>query len=387
MKIGLFSDTFTPQINGVTTILIEVNKILKQMGHEPYIFVPQYSKDQPRASGNIFRFPALKFIFHKESRFVLPFNKEASSIFKNLDVVYSHTPFGMGLIAMRVMKKYSIPHVHTYHTHFTEYRHYLPPLLRPTKGGAIRIVRAFCNRCDAITAPSQSMKDELISYGVTKPIHLLTFGVDLEPFEAPVQINPRVLHRIADDEILLLYAGRLGSEKNNMFLLRAYRQMVDKWKGQKKLKLLFAGDGPDRANLENYTKELKLGDCVLFAGYVERSKLVDYYRAADLFVFASKTETQGIVMTEAMAAGLPVVAVGAMGALDAVYDGETGILVKDDEQIFSQTVLDLLADEKRYQQLRENSKAKAYEISAQLSTGKLLKIFEDLRAAKKTILE
>ncbi len=385
MKIGMFSDTFTPQINGVTTILLEVNKILKQLGHEPYIFAPQYSKDQPQANGNIFHFPALKFIFHKESRFILPFNKEASSVFKNLDIVYSHTPFGMGLIAMNVMRKYDLPHVHTYHTHFTEYRHYLPALLRPTKGGAIRIVRAFCNRCDAITAPSQSMKDEIIGYGITKTVHLLTFGVDMELFDAPITIDARAAHNISKDEILLLYAGRLGSEKNNLFLLRAFRQIIDKWKEPKKLKLLFAGDGSDRANLENCAKELKLTGNVIFAGYVERTKLVDYYKAADLFVFASKTETQGIVMTEAMAAGLPVVAVGAMGALDAVYDGETGVLVKDDEQIFSQAVLDLLADEKRNQQLKANSKAKAYEISAQRSTEKLLKIFEELRAAKTSL--
>jgi glycosyltransferase involved in cell wall biosynthesis len=382
MKIGMFSDTFAPQINGVTTILLEVNKILKQMGHEPYIFAPQYSKDQPQANGNIFRFPGLKFIFHKESRFILPFNREASAVFKKLDIVYSHTPFGMGLIAMNVMRKYDVPHVHTYHTHFTEYRHYLPALLRPTRGGAIRIVRAFCNRCDAITAPSQSMKDEIISYGITKPVHLLTFGVDMELFEAPLKMDARAAHGISKDEILLLYAGRLGSEKNNLFLLRAYRQIVDKWKEPRKLKLLFAGDGPDRANLENYVKQLKLSDHVVFAGYVERATLVDYYKASDLFVFASKTETQGIVMTEAMAAGLPVVAVGAMGALDAVYDGETGILVKDDEHIFAQTVLNLLADEKRYQELKNNSKIKAYEISAQRSTEKLLKLFEGLRAAK-----
>jgi glycosyltransferase involved in cell wall biosynthesis len=385
MKIGIFSDTFAPQINGVTTILLEVSKILKQMGQEPYLFVPQYSKDQPRANKTIFRFPALKFIFHKESRFVLPFNKEASSVFKNLDIVYSHTPFGMGLVALHVMKKYNLPHVHTYHTHFTEYRHYLPPLLRPTRGGAIRIVRAFCNRCDAITAPSQSMKEEIISYGITKPVHLLTFGVDLEPFEAPMRINPREVHKISKDELLLLYAGRLGSEKNNMFLLRAFRLMLDRGKDKKKLKLLFAGDGQDRANLEHYTQELGLGDHVIFPGYVERAKLVDYYRSADLFVFASKTETQGIVLTEAMAAGLPVVAVGAMGALDAVYDGETGILVQDNEQSFAQSVLDLLANEERYQTLKKNSKTKAYEISAQRSTAKLVKIFEELQAAKARI--
>jgi glycosyltransferase involved in cell wall biosynthesis len=383
MKIGLFSDTFTPQINGVTTILVEMQKILKKRGHEPYIFAPAYSREQLRENGNVYRFPALKFIFHKESRLVLPFSRRAASVFKELEVVHSHTPFGMGLVAMHVMRKYDLPHLHTYHTHFTEYRHYLPRPFRPTQQGAIRIVRAFCNRCDALTTPSQPMKEELLSYGIHKPIHVVTFGVDLEPFEAPRQIDPRALHQMGEDEVFLLYAGRLGAEKNNLFLLRAFRRMVDRWEGPKKLRLVLAGDGTDRANLEHYTRELRLSEHVLFTGYVPREKLVDYYRSADVFVYASKTDTQGIVLTEAMAAGLPVVAVGALGVLEAVYDGETGLLVPDDEEIFARTVLDLLASPARREQLRRNSKARAYEISAQRSTEKIVQIFQELRAAKR----
>lgn len=379
MKIGIFTDTFTPQINGVTSILEELDRVLTRQGHEVYIFAPAYFRAQRNENGRIFRFPALTAYFHKDSRIVIPYDRRAFAVFPKLDVVYSHTPVSMGLLALRVARKYGLPHVHTYHTLFTEYLHYLPRLIRPTRRMAERMSAAFCNRCDAITTPSQAMKEELLRYGVHKPIYVLPFGVDIEPFEHPIRIDARSVLGLAPDEFFLLYAGRLGTEKNLHFLLRAFRMLLDRWQGPQSVRLVLAGGGPHRPIFEQYAQELQLGDRVIFTGFIPREDLVDYYRTADLFVFASKTETQGLVLMEAMAAGLPAVAVRAMGVTDVVFDGETGILVPEDEQIFAQTVIGLLQDTQRRKCLAENSKERARQMSIQHSVAKLLEIFVQLK--------
>ncbi len=378
MKIGIFTDTFTPQINGVTSILEEVDRVLTRQGHEVYIFAPAYFRAQRTEDGRVFRFPALTAYFHKDSRIVIPYDRRAFSVFPKLEVVYSHTPVSMGLLAIRVARRYNLPHVHTYHTLFTEYLHYLPRWIRPTKKMAERMSAAFCNRCDAITTPSHAMREELLRYGVHKPIYVLPFGVDIEPFERPVRIDARGALGLAPNEFFLLYAGRLGTEKNLHFLLRAFRVLLDRWQGAHPVRLVLAGGGPHRPIFEQYARELQLGDRVIFTGFIPREDLVDYYRAADLFVFASKTETQGLVLMEAMAAGLPAVAVRAMGVVDVVFDGETGILVPEDEQIFAQTVLDLLQDRQWRARLRENSKERARHMSIQHSVAQLLEIFTQL---------
>lgn len=379
MKIGIFTDTFTPQINGVTSILEEVHRVLTRHGHEVFIFAPAYSRAQRNENGHIFRFPALTTYFHKDSRLVIPYDRRASAVFPRLDVVYSHTPVSMGLLALRVARRYNLPHVHTYHTLFTEYLHYLPRLIRPTRRMAERISAAFCNRCDAITTPSHAIRDELLRYGVERPIYVLPFGVDIEPFERPVRTDVRAALGLAPDEFFLLYAGRLGTEKNLHFLLRAFRAILDRWASPRPIRLVLAGGGPHRPIFEEYSRELGLAERVIFTGFIPRDELVDYYRAADLFVFASKTETQGLVLVEAMAAGLPAVAVRAMGVTDIVSDGETGVLVPEDEAIFAQTVIELLHDPGRREHLRGGAKRKAHKLSIQHSVAQLIEIFEEVR--------
>lgn len=381
MKIGIFTDTFTPQINGVTSILEELHRVLTRQGHEVFIFAPAYSRAQRNENGHIFRFPALTAYFHKDSRVVIPYDRRAFAVFPKLDVVYSHTPVSMGVLALRVAKRFGLPHVHTYHTLFTEYLHYLPRWIRPTRRMAERISAAFCNRCDAITTPSHAMRQELLRYGVQKPIYVLPFGVDLEPFERPMRTDVRAALGLAPDEFFLLYAGRLGTEKNLHFLLRAFRVLLESWTSPQPLRLVLAGGGPHLPIFQEYAHELGLTKHVIFTGFIPREELVDYYRAADLFVFASKTETQGLVLMEAMAAGLPAVVVRAMGVTDIVFHGETGMLVPEDEAIFAQTVSELLQNPQRREHLRAGAKRKAYEMSIQHSVAKVIEIFENLKAS------
>jgi len=381
LSIGIFTDTYRPQINGVATLLPILERVLRERGHEVYVFAPAYETRRAQLeNGRIFRFPAFPFWYHKESRVTIPYHREARRAFGQLDIVHSHTPFSMGLLGIRVARRYGIPHLHTYHTLFTEYLHYLPRYLRPSPEFVKRVSRAFCNRCDGVTVPTTPMKEELLSYGIQVPIWVLLFGMDIEAFSRPPSRDVRAELGLLPQERALLCAGRLSREKNVSFVLRAFRRVLSR---RRDIRLAIVGDGPARTELEREAQELGLGDRVLFTGYRAWEVLVDYYKGADLFVYASKTETQGIVFTEAQAAGLPVVAVGEMGAVEAVDDGVTGLLVEEDEEKFAEAVLRLLNDRKRLEEMRRAALKKAEATSIQHSLERLLEIYRELLGAQK----
>lgn len=381
LTIGFFTDTYPPQINGVTTLLPLLDRLLTHQGHCVYTFAPSYEGHRWRVEGErVFRFPAFKFFYHKESRVTIPYHREAWQAFEKLDLVHSHTPFSLGLLALRVARRYGIPHLHTYHTLFTEYLHYLPRYLRPSPTMVRKISAAFCNRCDAVTVPSNPMREELLSYGIKVPIYTLPFGMDLEDFACEPQINVRGKWKIPANERLLLCAGRLAKEKNISFLLRAFRKALHLMPA---MKLLIVGDGPARAELEGEVKGLGISDSVIFTGYLPWNILIDYYKSADLFVYASKTETQGIVFVEAQAAGLPVVAVGEMGAREAVVPEVTGLLLPEDEEAFAQAIVDLLRDEERLTKMRQAALQHSERTSLQNSIRRLLGIYQNLLRSRR----
>lgn len=376
LRIGLFTDAYTPQITGVVTVVKTLQRLLGQLGHEALIFAPTYKDySKEREEAGVYRFASFPYPFYEECRVVIPYKRKISALFEALDVVHSHSPFSLGLLALWVAKRYKKPHLHTYHTLYADYRHYVPPMLRPTRGMAERMSALFCNRCDAITAPSQPVREELLRYGVKRPIFLWPFGPDLSAFARPPLWNPRRELKISPRTRVLLFAGRLGAEKNLLFLLRAFKRMTEL---KKNLRLIIAGDGPKRQELEEYAQLLGVRDRVLFTGYLEHAKLIDLYKAVDLFVFASKTETQGLVLVEALAAGTPVVAVGAMGVLDIVTHGESGLLVDEDEEAFAGAVLELLDDPQKLSLLKTKALKRAHTLSAQGAVQKLISIYREL---------
>jgi len=381
LTIGMFTDTYVPQINGVATLLPILDRLLGRLGHKVYIFAPSYEGRRPKLEdGHIFRFPALRFIYHKESRVTIPYFREARRAFEELDLVHSHTPFSLGVLGIRVAHRYAIPHLHTYHTLFTEYLHYLPRYLRPSPKMVARISAAFCNRCDGVTVPSNPMREELISYGIRVPVYTLPFGMDLEDFSGEPRVDMRARLGIPKAERVLLCAGRVAEEKNISFVLRSFGLMLEEMPN---LMLVIAGDGPARPRLELEARELGIASRVIFTGYVAWRELIDYYKQADLFVYGSKTETQGIVFVESLAAGTPVVAVGEMGAKEAVEDGVSGLLVEEDEEIFAKAVTQLLRDEERLKQMGRAALERAYKMSAQRSVERLLEIYKELIEAKR----
>lgn len=374
MRIGLFSDTYLPQINGVTTTVHWLREELEHMGHEVYVFCPHYGREKP--DPHVIRLPAVTFLFHRESRVAFPMPLRARRILGELDAIHSHTPFSLGALALWAARWARIPHVHTYHTLYVAYRHYLPPPLRPPRRMAEVLSAAFCNRCDAVTVESTPIRDELLRYGVRVPIHVFPFGVNLRAFSCPIQYDLRADLALPDRAPVLLYVGRLAPEKNVFFLLRMFREVALR---RPDVLLVMIGGGPSAEDLVHEASRLGVARRVLFPGYIGHDRLVDYYRQADLFVFASKTETQGMVVLEAMAAGLPVVAIPEMGVKDIVRDRENALCAPEDEVRYAEAVLELLADASLRDKLRAGALRTARELSTETSTRRLLSVFEGLR--------
>jgi 1,2-diacylglycerol 3-alpha-glucosyltransferase len=369
MKIGLFTDTFLPDTNGVVTVIQTMERELTREGHEVHIFAPAYPGwygNEPR----VHRFPSLRFPFYPGMRMAVPYNHEASEIIPSLNVIHSHDPGSLGLLALQASERYRIPHVHTYHTFYAEYRHYLPLPLRPSRRMVIQLSRNFCNSCDVVIAPSLQMKRELESYGINRPIYPLPFGVDAEEFSRQIEWNVRAELGLPTED-LLLFAGRLGKEKNLTFLLRAFKRLLSY---HDTARLIIAGDGPQRQTLQRYAVELGIFPYVIFTGVLERKRLIDLYKQT-LFVFASKTETQGMVLVEAMMADSPVVAIGKMGILDVVHPGDTGILVEENEDEFARACQRLLEDKAEREKMGKAAHKWACSQTAQASTRKLLEIY------------
>ena len=369
MRIGLFTDTYIPEVNGVVTVLEMMTRELRREGHEVYVFCPSHPSGDDFCTG-VYRFPSLKFIFYKGMRVAIPYNRSALRLIPSLDIIHSHDPGSIGLMALWASKRYHIPHVHTYHGLYMDYRRYLPKVIRPNSGMVKLMSRLLCNRCNAIIAPSYQMKRELESYGITSPIYALPFGVDEEEFSHEIRWNVRTALNIHTKD-LLLYAGRLGVEKNLDFLLRSFRRLLSLQPGAR---LIIAGDGPQRQFLERYAMSLGIAPFVTFTGFIQRRDLIDLYKQT-LFVFASKTETQGLVLVEAMMAGAAVVAVGIMGPLDIIASEETGILVSEDEDEFARACYRLLEDAKERQRIGMAAQRWARSQSSQVSTRKLLEIY------------
>ncbi len=350
MRIGFFTDTYTPQINGVVTSILLFKAALEKRGHEVYVFAP--TPEHTDDSNRTFRFPSVPFVFQPEMRLASPVSIEALRVLDaaNLDVLHSHDPFSIGFYGLTYARRKRLPYVHTYHTLYPEYVHYVWET-RLTRRLAERLSRDFCEACSSIVAPSTKIERHLREWGVTVPIDVIATGVDVERFRSadPVRVEAlRSKAGILPGEKTLLYMGRLGREKNVELLLRAlwHTRRVDS-------RLVIAGDGPQRAELESLAKQLDLENRVSFVGYLKPDDVVAAYRLADAFAFASTSETQGLVIGEAMAAGLPVIAVEDRAVEDFVLDDRTGVVVPGRPEDLAAAFDRLLADDGRRASLAE----------------------------------
>jgi len=386
LRVLFVSDVYFPRVNGVSTSIRTFRQDLAAHGVETQLVAPAYPIAAPAAAEEpgVLRVSSAGVPRDPEDRrmrwgaLTRALDGLAPSAF---DLVHIHTPFIAHYAGVRFARRAGIPCVATYHTFFEEYlHHYLPVLPRRVGRWLARsFTRSQCDDVRALVAPSEPMRAVLLEYGVTTPIHVLPTGLPGDRFRAGDAGAFRARARIAPDARLVTYIGRVAHEKNIGFLVEmftAVRRRVPQ------AMLVIAGEGPARAGLQQQVASLGLAPHVHFAGYLDRdTALLDCYAAADVFVFASRTETQGLVLLEAMAQGAPVVSTAELGTRSILVPGSGALVVPEEQAAFAAAVVRVLEDRELHQELAQRGRVYARGWSSSAMAGRLRELYGTLRSA------
>lgn len=380
MNIAMMTNNYKPFVGGVPISIERLSESLRELGHNVFIFAPAYKGEYGEYEDSPFIIRYKSFPI-KMGIFVVPnsFDNEIGEAFARLkiDVVHTHHPVFAGNSARAMARLYNVPLLFTWHTQYEKYLHHIKTwarleekarrdpggILGKIAGTIVKIgrenivlnwVRRFANSCDEVFAPSASMKEMMLGHGVTRPVQIMPTGL------------PEAFYRIDEDkaaEIRKQYLGdkkylfctvtRLAEEKNIAFLFEGLVALKERI--GEDFKLLVIGRGPQREDMEKLVEERGLGDNVEFLGSLPNEELNAYYAAADLFLFSSKTETQGIVILEAMAGRTPVVALDANGVCDVVRNGVNGFLTDESPAHFAGAAARLLENPVLYKKTANNA--------------------------------
>jgi 1,2-diacylglycerol 3-alpha-glucosyltransferase len=378
MRILMISDVYFPRINGVSTSIQTFRRGLHAAGHETILIAPEYPGAQADQEPDIVRVPSRSVPRDPEDRAMkLGAIRALRPKLERLepDLVHIQTPFIAHYQGTALAHALRIPVIETYHTYFEEYLHHYVPLM---PRAAMRLVaRRFtvsqCNALDALVVPSRAMEQALLDYGVLCPMHIIPTGMEMERFAGGDGWRFRAQLGIAPGQPVLVHVGRIAHEKNIEFLFRMFAQVVRSKPGAV---FVVAGEGPALASCKAYVRSLGLTQQVRFVGYLSREReLLDCYRAGDLFVFSSRTETQGLVLLEAMALGVPVVSTAHMGTADIVNPQRGAHAAPDDEGEFANIVVKLLEDAPRRAAMATEARAYAATWSASAMADRLAGLY------------
>jgi 1,2-diacylglycerol 3-alpha-glucosyltransferase len=342
LNIGYFTNTYLPVVSGVVRSVSTYRQALSKIGHNVFVFAQEddYQDEEPF----IFRYPSIPLPIDVNIPAVIPVSPRMDWLIPNLklDVIHTHHPVLVGQVAATKAVQLKLPLIFTFHTQYREYTHYIPipqETVQHFLNEAIHDwLKSFMQKCQHIIVPSESMLDILqTEFGLDSNYSVVPTGIDLEPYRQADGTAIREQHGWKDS-FVLISVGRLSKEKNWEFFLRAAAEAM---RDLPDLRVALLGNGPHKKNLEKLVKELGIKDKVDFLGEVSFEQVPDYLKAADIFGFASTSETQGLVTMEAMATGLPVVAIDAAGTRDILQDGVQGFMVEIDLNAFSSAIKQL----------------------------------------------
>lgn len=317
MRIGIFTDTYLPEINGVATSIKTLENELIKQGNEVYIITTKGEFSKTELDEHVLRLPGIELKFLYGYVLTSPFQISAFNIIKslNLDIIHAHTEFSIGVFARICSRLLSVPLISTYHTTYEDYTHYLNFINLNIVDNALktivaRLSKLYGDSSIEVIAPSEKTKEMLVRYDIRSDIHIVPTGLDLKRFNANNYDENktkkiRAEYNIKDDELFVLYVGRIAEEKSIDVIIDGFEFVKSK---KLKAKLVIIGGGPDEETLKKYMKKLNLDDYVVFAGKKPSNEIADFYLSADVFVSASLSETQGLTFIEALATGLPVFA-------------------------------------------------------------------------------
>ena len=390
VHVLMVSDVYFPRINGVSTSIQTFHTALARRGVQVTIVAPDYPGTDCEADANadIVRIPSRAVPLDPEDRLMqwqLLAQLDRRLADADFDLVHVQTPFAAHYAGLRLARARGIPCIATYHTHFEEYLgHYIRFLPKNALRAAARVLaRHQCNALDAIVVPSQPMATTLHDYGVTTPLNVIATGLPESQFVRGDGKRFREARGIAPERKVALFVGRVAFEKNIGFLVEmlgiARRQRPD-------LLLVIAGEGPALPALRRHVTALHLDDHVRFVGYLPRDGgLRDCYAAADVFTFASRTETQGLVLLEAMAVGLPVLAIPALGAAEIIKPGRGAIPAAETPEGFSEQLVALLNRPTKLRIMADEAIAFAREWDAATQGARLAALYRQLLRAPRAV--
>ncbi|MCK9264117.1 MAG: glycosyltransferase [Deltaproteobacteria bacterium] len=365
INVAMFTNNYLPFIGGVPVSIYRLSSVLRKMGHKVVIFAPRYERDDhPRDGNDVFR---LSCFFQRaaDKGIVVPNIFSVSAIRKarefSPDVIHIHHPFWMGTLGLWIARRLKVPVVYTYHTRLEHFSYAVPvpkALFRNFLSHAL--VRRLGNRCNAIVVPTEASESYLRMIGVKIPVFVVPTGIETDRFGSCTEKEKSRLREelgIGSDELVLLTVSRLSVEKNIDFMLEAVSGLAKKC--SKKFKFILIGEGPEREHLCQLAEKFGLRDLVIFSGAVPPERMPVYYSLGNVFVFASTSETQGMVILEAMASGMPVVAIRASGIDDFVADGITGFKTGQHTAAWAEKVQLLLEDDTLRQKLSGQATSRA----------------------------
>lgn len=380
MKIVFFLEIYLPVLNGVVVSAQTYRRALEDMGHEVFFVAPGFRNAPPEK--NVFRLYSVRYPSKTDYRLTFPYPSSVFETLRNMkpDIIHTHSPFFMGAYARNLSRSLGAPFVFTFHTQYWEYAHYVPLPQAPVRRAAVKWSRNFCNSCDGIASPSQRIKDVLQSMDVRPPVKVLPTGIFLDEIKNANDGEALSRYGIPQDKTLLVTAGRLAKEKNFSFLMTALSPLL---KENPDTHLVFIGGGPEEEALKAQCRSLELSSRVSFTGHIPKLEVLKLMHHGSMFVFASKTETQGLVILEAMGAGLPVVAVRATGVDEVVADGVEGFLCEESVYEFCEKARAVLSNNETRETMRCAAQKKAENFSAPVLAEKLLSFYNELMEKRK----
>jgi 1,2-diacylglycerol 3-alpha-glucosyltransferase len=383
MRVLMISDVYFPRVTGVSTSIQTFAREFGAKGHEVTLIAPDYGSSaydsKVNESFEIIRIPSRYLPIDPEDRILQPFRiRRLTDALKGrgFDLLHIQTPFIAHYSGLGLAKRLELPVVESYHTFFEQYLHHYVPWVpaRWMRGAARHFSTGQCNGVDAIVVPSQAMLDVLRDYGIQTSAEVIPTGIDLDQFSQGDGRRFRARHAIPPERPVLVLVSRLAFEKNIDFILRALVRIKAEVPD---VLLVIAGEGPAQRDLERLVEQLGLSDNTRFLGYLNRDgSLEDCYRAGAAFLFASRTETQGLVLLEAMALGVPVVSTAVMGTKEVLGDGQGALIAEEDEADFAGKAVRLLKEPALRKRLAREAVEHAHDWSAPVLADRLLKFYE-----------
>ena len=333
VRIAFFTNCYKPLVNGVVTSISSLKEAYQRKGNEVYIFAPRV-EDYVDQEKNVFRYRSVNVTGKVKFPLPIPLSFKVKKVITefNPDIIHIHHPFLLSSVAIMYGKKLGIPKILTIHTQYEQYAYYIYPIPERVTQEAIKmIISNLAYKTDCITTPSASMKKIIENYGIKNRIEVIPNAIHLISFKEDDELKRTEIkkkYNLKEDNKIILFVGRIASEKSIDKVIKALA--IIKKRNSSKEKLLIVGNGPAMDELKQLTRSLKVEEDVIFTGTVSYEEIQHYYKMAYVFTIASTTETFGIVTIEALASGVPVVAVKAPGAADILTDGLDGLLVDDD---------------------------------------------------------